>query len=79
MRNFLVPQSTQVDRVAARPFFMVTASMSLEAVLALHLTQYISPASEGVVIVGHSWERMAVAIVTRRGTSPDPPPAPAFW
>ena len=39
MRNFLVPQSTQVDRVAARPFFMVTASMSLEAVRALHLTQ----------------------------------------
>ena len=39
MRNFLVPQSTQTDRVAARPFFMVTASMSLEAVLALHLTQ----------------------------------------
>ena len=34
MRNFFVPQSTQVDRVAARPFFMVTASMSLEAVLA---------------------------------------------
>ena len=33
MRNFLVPQSTQVDRVAARPFFMVTASISLEAVL----------------------------------------------
>ena len=77
MRNFLVPQSTQVDRVAARPFFMVTASMSLESVLALHLTQYISPASEGVVIVGGSWGRMAVAIVTRRGTSPDP--APAFW
>ena len=42
MRNFSVPQSTQVDRVAARPFFMVTASMSLESVLALHLTQYIS-------------------------------------
>ena len=32
MRNFLVPQSTQMDRVAARPFFMVTASMSLESV-----------------------------------------------
>ena len=79
MRNFLVPQSTQVDRVAARPFFMVTASMSLEAVLALQLTQYISPASEGVVIVGRSCGRMAVAIVTRRGASPDPQPAPAFW
>ena len=39
MRNFLVPQSTQTDRVAGRPFFMVTASMSLEPVLALHLTQ----------------------------------------
>ena len=39
MRNFFVPQSTQTERVAARPFFMVTASMSREAVLALHLTQ----------------------------------------
>ena len=39
MRNFLVPQSTQTDRVAARPFFMVTASMSLDPVRALHLTQ----------------------------------------
>ena len=29
MRNFLVPQSTQIDRVAGRPFFMVMASMSL--------------------------------------------------
>ena len=81
MRKFLVPQSTQMDRVAARPFFMVTASMSLEAVLALHLTQEISTASDGVVIVGHSWGRMAVAIVTRRGASSDPQPAPepAFW
>ena len=39
MRNFLVPQSTQVDRVAARPFFMVMASMSLEVVLARQFTQ----------------------------------------
>ena len=39
MRNFLVPHSTQVDRVAGRPFCMVTASTSLEAVLALHFTQ----------------------------------------
>ena len=39
MRNFLVPHSVQVERVAARPFFMVTASMSFEAVLALHFTQ----------------------------------------
>ena len=39
MRNFLVPHSVQVDRVAGRPFFMVTASMSFEPVLALHLTQ----------------------------------------
>ena len=30
MRNFLVPQSTQMERVAGRPFFMVTASMSLD-------------------------------------------------
>ena len=37
MRNFLVPQSTQMDRVAARPFFMVTASISLEAVSGLAL------------------------------------------
>ena len=34
MRNFLVPQSTQMARAAARPFFMVTASTSLEPVLA---------------------------------------------
>ena len=39
MRNFLVPQSTQMERVAARPFFMVMASMSLDPVLALHFTQ----------------------------------------
>ena len=39
MRNFLVPQSVQMDRVAGRPFFMVTASMSRDAVLAWHLTQ----------------------------------------
>ena len=39
MRNFLVPHSTQMERVAGRPFFMVTASMSREAVLAWHLTQ----------------------------------------
>ena len=32
MRNFLVPHSVQVDRVAGRPFFMVTASMSLDTV-----------------------------------------------
>ena len=30
-------------------FFMVTASMSLEPVLALHLTQKVSTVSEGVV------------------------------
>ena len=39
MRNFLAPQSTQVERVAARPFFMMTASMSREGVLALHFTR----------------------------------------
>lgn len=39
MRNFCVPHSTQMGRVAARPFFIVTASMSLDGVLALHLTQ----------------------------------------
>jgi len=50
MRNFLVPHSVQTDRVAGRPFFMVTASMSLESVLALHLTQKISMDSEGVVM-----------------------------
>ena len=35
MRNFFVPQSTQVAWVAGRPFFMVTASTSRDAVLAL--------------------------------------------
>ena len=39
MRNFLVPHSTQVERVAGRPFFIVTASTLWDAVLALHLTQ----------------------------------------
>ena len=34
MRNFLVPQSTQTALVAGRLFFMVTASMSRDAVLA---------------------------------------------
>ena len=74
MRNFVVPHSTQMDRVAGRPFFMVTASMSREAVLTLHLTQYISTGSEGVAVIGDSWGRMAVAIVTCRGTSSDPGP-----
>ena len=52
MRNFLVPQSMQMDRVAGRPFFMVMASMSRDAVLALHFTQKISMVSEGVVMGG---------------------------
>ena len=39
MRNYLVPHSTQTDLVAGRPFFMVTASMSLDPVLVLHFTQ----------------------------------------
>ena len=39
MRNFLVPHSTQMDRVAGLPFFMVTAAMSLDAVLAWHFTK----------------------------------------
>ena len=39
MRNFLVPQTTQVAWAAARPFFMVTAFRSADSVLALHLTQ----------------------------------------
>ena len=34
MRDFLVSHPTQVDRVAGRPFFMETASMSFEPVLA---------------------------------------------
>ena len=37
MRNFFVPHSTQMERVAARPFFMVTASMSLDPVSGLAL------------------------------------------
>ena len=32
MRNFLVPHSVQTERVAGRPFFIVTASMSRHAV-----------------------------------------------
>ena len=52
MRNFLMPHSTQIDRVAGGPFFMVTASMSRDAVLAWHLTQQISTASDVVVISG---------------------------
>ena len=52
MRNFLVPQSTQVDRVAARPFFMVTASMSLECGLGLALDAVdLTGFGRG----GHSW------------------------
>ena len=39
MRNFLAPRSTQTERVAGRPFFMVTVSMQREVVLARHLTQ----------------------------------------
>ena len=39
IRNFLVPQSAQTARVDGRPFFMVTASMSVDAVFILHLTQ----------------------------------------
>ena len=66
MRNFVVPHSTQMDRVAGRPFFMVTASMSLDPVRALHLTQYISTGSEGVAVIGDSWSRIVVSIVTRR-------------
>ena len=47
MRNFFVPHSAQVDRVAARPFFMVMASMSLDGVLALHFMQKIWVAAPG--------------------------------
>lgn len=50
MRNFLVPHSVQADRVQGRPFFMVTASISLDPVLARHLRQWISTASYGVVM-----------------------------
>ena len=75
MRNFLVPQSTQVDRVAARPFFMVTASMSRDAVLALHLTQYISTGSEGVAVIGGSWSGNGCFHCNAPPLRPDPPPA----
>ena len=54
MRNFLVPHSTQTERVAGRPFFMVTASMSLEPVLTLHLTQKISTDSEEEEVMGEN-------------------------
>ena len=50
IRNFLVPHSVQTALAAGRPFFMVTASMSLDPVLALHFTQKISMDSEGVVM-----------------------------
>ena len=75
MRNFLVPQSTQMDRVAARPFFMVTASMSREAVLALHLTQYISTGSEGVAVIGGSWSGNGCLHCNAPPLRPDPQPA----
>ena len=39
MRNVLAPHMVQMERVAGRPFFMATASMSLDPVLALHLRQ----------------------------------------
>jgi hypothetical protein len=39
MRNFFVPQSTQIPCAAGRPFFMVTLCTSRESVFALHLTQ----------------------------------------
>ena len=39
MRNYFVPHSMQMERVAGRPFFMVTASMSLDPILASHFTQ----------------------------------------
>lgn len=42
MWNCLVLHFPQVDLVAGRPFFTVTASMSRDAVLALYLTQQIS-------------------------------------
>ena len=62
MRNFLVPHSTQTERVAGRPFFMVTASMSLDPGfgLALHAvnldrfgwvwTWVNSPASDDIIL-----------------------------
>ena len=39
MRNSLAPHTVQTERMAGRPFFMVTASISREAVLARRLTQ----------------------------------------
>ena len=82
MRNFFVPHSTQMDRVAARPFFMVTASMSLEAVLGLAL--------DAVYLDGfrRAWrssvdapgaENGCRSIVTRRGASPTRGQLLAFW
>ena len=52
MRNFFVPQSTQMAWAAARPFFIVMASMSLEAVLALHLD---AVDFDGFGRGGHGW------------------------
>ena len=39
MRDFLVPQSTQIALVAGRPFFTVTARTSFDPVLVLHFKQ----------------------------------------
>ena len=50
--DFFVLHSKPVDRVAGRPFLMVTASISVYTVLARHLTQKISTDWDGVVIIG---------------------------
>ena len=54
MRNLLAPHSVPVEQVAGRPFFMVTASMSMGGILAPHLTRKISTDLDGVVMSGNS-------------------------
>ena len=50
MGNFLMSHSLWVERVAGRSSFMVTASLSREAVLTLHFTQEISTATGGLIM-----------------------------
>ena len=65
MRASVLPHPAQMDRVAGRPFSMVTASMSRELVMAMHLMQQISVPSEVVVIGRNSWNGVPEAIATR--------------
>ena len=54
MRNFQVPHCAHIALTSGWPFFMVTGSMSLDTVLALHFTRQIRIDSDGVVVGGSS-------------------------